>query len=219
MAHLLRHDGRLVWTPADDVSAALVLDPWSWVWAPRPDTGVLEGEPIATRAAVRWLHRNKQCRQVPVGVVGPRDPDGPTRATALALGRSLGDLGLSVLCGGKTGVMEAVAQGVKETGGTTIGIVPDNEWAAANRFIDIPLATGLGPARNVIVARASYALVAVGGQYGTITEVAYGLHFNRPVFGLSGAPDIDGVRHMESVDKVVDALAPIILRLPREVGL
>ena len=110
--------------------------------------------------------------------------------------------------------MEAAARGAKQAGALTIGIVSDAEWDAANDFIDVPLATGLGPARNVIVARASLALVAVGGQYGTITEIAYGLHFDRPVFGLTGAPDIPGIQLMDDVESMREALLPILLRLP-----
>jgi predicted Rossmann-fold nucleotide-binding protein len=64
-----------------------------------------------------------------------------------------------------------------------------------------------------MIAHASCALVAVGGQYGTISEAAFGLHFEKPVFGLCGAPDIEGVQHKESVSEVIDALMPILLRL------
>ena len=109
--------------------------------------------------------------------------------------------------------MEAVARGVRQAGGLAIGFLPEEDWRAANSEIALPLATGIGRARNVLIAHASCALVAVGGQYGTISEVAFGLHFGKPVFGLCGAPDIEGVRQKESVSDVIDGLLPILLRL------
>ena len=109
--------------------------------------------------------------------------------------------------------MEAVARGVRQAGGLAIGFLPEEDWRAANSEIALPLATGIGRARNVLIAHASCALVAVGGQYGTISEVAFGLQFEKPVFGLCGAPDIEGVRQKESVSDVIDDLLPILLRL------
>ena len=193
---------------------SLVLDTWTWTWrsANTPPPPDLVDVPLDE--AVRLAHRAGTCRLVPVAVIGPRDPNPTERDIAEQAGHAIGDLGVPVLCGGKTGVMEAAARGAKRAGALTIGIVPDNAWQEANAFIDLPLATGLGAARNVIVARASMALVAVGGRYGTITEVAYGLHFDKPVFGLNGAPDVPGIRHLPSVAAVRDALLPLLLRLP-----
>ena len=163
--------------------------------------------------AVAILHGARQCRFIPVGVIGPRDADSSCLETAESLGLALGKLGVPVLCGGKQGVMEAVARGVRQAGGLSIGFIPEEDWRAVNSEITLPLATGIGRARNVMIAHASCALVAVGGQYGTISEAALGLHFEKPVFGLCGAPDIDGVQHKESVSEVIDALMPILLRL------
>lgn len=191
---------------------SLVLDPWAWTWA-HADAPPADDAAAVTRAdAVRQLHKTGNCRLVPVAVIGPRAPDDRERAMAYELGTAIGGLGVPLLCGGKTGVMEAAAQGAREQGALTIGIVPDNEWQKANRYIDLPLATGLGPARNVLVARMALALIAIGGQYGTITETAYGLHFGKTVIGLQGAPAIDGVQRLDSVEEAVEALLPVILR-------
>ena len=192
----------------------LVLDPWQWTWRASPDPAPADAAGISPRDAVIQVHAQDRRRLVPVAVIGPRDPDPETRALAEQVGEAIGALGVPVLCGGKTGVMEAAAKGAKRAGALTIGIVPDNDWTEANDYIDLPLATGLGPARNVLVARMALALVAVGGQYGTHTEAAYGLHFHKPVFGLADAPRIDGVRRMDSVEAVGEALLPILLRLP-----
>ncbi len=194
----------------------LALDPWNWNWQADPNPFPADAREVSLSDAVAILHGGGQCRFIPVGVIGPRDADARCFETAEALGRALGKLGVPVLCGGKQGVMEAVARGTRQAGGLSIGFIPEEDWRAANTGIMLPLATGIGRARNVMIAHASCALVAVGGQYGTISEVAFGLHFGKPVFGLNGAPDIEGVQHKDSVSEVVEALMPILLRLDSE---
>ena len=199
----------------------LALDPWNWNWQADPGPVPADARAVSLSDAVALLHGAGlhdagHCRLIPVGVIGPRDADSSCLETAESLGLALGKLGVPVLCGGKKGVMEAVARGVRQAGGLCIGFLPEEDWQAANSAITLPLATGIGQARNVMIAHASCALVAVGGQYGTISEVAFGLHFEKPVFGLCGAPDIEGVQQKESVSDVIDALMPILLRLDGE---
>jgi len=98
-----------------------------------------------------------------------------------------------VVCGGLGGVMEAACRGAKGAGGTTVGILPGTSRADANAHVDVALATGLGEARNALVVRAVDALVAVGGEYGTLSEIALALKADKPVVGV-GTWDIDGVR-------------------------
>ncbi len=203
-------DGKLRRAPG------LALDPWNWNWQADPDPVPADARAVSLSDAVAILHGAGQCRFIPVGVIGPRDADSSCLETAESLGLALGKLGVPVLCGGKEGVMEAVARGVRQAGGLSIGFIPEEDWRAANTEIALPLATGIGRARNVLIAQASCALVAVGGQYGTIAEVAFGLQFEKPVFGLCGAPDIEGVQQKKSVSDVVDALMPILLRLDGE---
>ena len=100
------------------------------------------------------------------------------------LGRRLAEAGAIVICGGLTGVMEAVAKGVRAAGGLTIGILPGNDRHDANAYIDIPLATGMGEMRNAVIVRAAGAVVAVGGGHGTLSEVALALRIGTPVAGL-----------------------------------
>jgi uncharacterized protein (TIGR00725 family) len=185
----------------------------AWTALDKPAPG---GEPISPTEAVRWLFGEANARMVPIGVIGPRDASQKQAATAERLGRRLGELRIPVVNGGKNGVMEAVSRGCAEAGGMVIGFVPDDEWSGANDFVTIPLATGIGKARNVLIAHASLALVAIGGEYGTLSEMAFGLHFDKPVFTLEGAPKVDGVQPMESVDEVMTALLSVILRLPRD---
>jgi len=194
--------------------SGLKLDAWRWTWEAADGPALSDLQPVGQRDAVRYIYGARRCRMVPIAIIGPREADDAARTAARGLGTALGSLGVPLLCGGKSGVMEAAAQGALEVGGLTIGFLPDDEWQGANDHIALPLATGIGVARNVLIARSALALVAIGGHYGTMTEVAFGLHFDKPVFGLAGAPEIDGVRQLDSVEAVVDALLPILLRLP-----
>lgn len=189
------------------------LDPWSWTWTPAATPVPDDAKEISSAGAVFELHRPGRCRLVPVAVIGPREASSECLATATEMGEALGALGVPLLCGGKSGVMEAAAKGAMGAGGLTIGLLPDDHWTAANDYINLPLATGIGVARNALIARSALALIAIGGQYGTTTEAAFGLHFDKPVFGLNDAPDIPGVQHRDCVADVVDALLPILLRL------
>ena len=101
--------------------------------------------------------------------------------------------------------MEAACRGAKEAGGTTIGILPGSDRSAANRFVDAAIPTGLGEARNALVVRAADALVAVGGGYGTLSEIALALKAGKRVIGI-GTWDIDGVVSAPDAAGAVDAV-------------
>ncbi len=194
---------------------AMALDARAWKWTKLTKQLPLNARPVSLKDALKHVHKSGACRLVPVGIIGPREADTKQRRLAKELGREIGLLGVPVLCGGRDGVMEAAAAGAKSAGALTVGILPDDKWCAANDYIDLPLATGLGSARNAVIARACEALVAVGGLHGTVTEVAYGLHFGKPVFGLAGAPQVEGARHLDSVTEVAGELLPILLRFGR----
>lgn len=119
-----------------------------------------------------------------VAVAGPGRCDSDTAALAEAVGRELGERGAVLVCGGLGGVMEAACRGAKAAGGTTLGILPGTDRAAANRWVDIAIPTGLGEARNTLVVRAADALVAVGGEFGTLSEIAFALKTGVAVVGL-----------------------------------
>jgi uncharacterized protein (TIGR00725 family) len=109
--------------------------------------------------------------------------------------------------------MEEVCRGVAEAGGLSIGLLPDDEPEAANPFVTVPLATGIGVARNALIARAACCLVAIGGGYGTLSEIAFALQFKRPVFLLDGAPSVDGAQACSDAETALDAVARVILAL------
>lgn len=119
-----------------------------------------------------------------VAVVGSGECDSETAALAQEIGCRLAQRGLAVVCGGLGGVMAAVCRGAKTAGGLTIGILPGTDPAAANPWVDVPIASGLGEARNFLVVRAGQAVIAVGGEYGTLSEIAFALKIGKPVVGL-----------------------------------
>jgi uncharacterized protein (TIGR00725 family) len=101
------------------------------------------------------------------------------------VGRELAQRGATVVCGGLGGVMEAVCRGAKSAEGRTIGILPGTSARDANAFVDVPIVTGLGEARNAMVVRSGRAVIAIGGEYGTLSEIAFALKFGIPVVGLA----------------------------------
>lgn len=122
-----------------------------------------------------------------IGIVGSGEPQPggpPYLAWAEEVGAEAARRGAMVVCGGLGGVMEAACRGAAGAGGVTVGLLPGADWRTANRFVDVPIATGLGELRNWIIVQASDALVAVGGEHGTLSEVALALRCGRPVVGL-----------------------------------
>ncbi len=188
------------------------FDPWAWDWH-AGDAPVGPLRPVTALAALTHVCAQGGRRMRPVGVIGPRVATPEQITSAEELGAALAATGVPVLCGGKSGVMEAVARGCTQNSGFCLAFLPEDDWRVANDFVTLPLATGIGKARNVLIAQASAALVAVGGEYGTLSEVAFGLHFDKPVFGLCGAPDVPGVRHHASVAGVMDGIAGALLGL------
>lgn len=164
--------------------------------------------------AVAWLQRESGAPlREPVGVIGPREASGEQLAVAEAIGAGLARMGLAVLCGGREGVMEAVARGVARERGVAIGLLPEPDARAANPHLSLVLATGLGEARNAVIARAAFCLVAIGDSYGTLSEVALGLQFRKNVFGLAGAPSVGGVRACADGEEALDGVARLVLAL------
>jgi uncharacterized protein (TIGR00725 family) len=145
--------------------------------------------------------------RVPIGVIGPREATLAELAVAEEVGALIGRSGFTLICGGRGGVMEAAARGAARAGGLTLGLLPGDDPGTANPFIAVPLATGLGEMRNAVIARAAWCLVAVGNSHGTLSEIALGLRFGKPVFGLAGAAGIEGVTQLAEVGALAGALA------------
>jgi uncharacterized protein (TIGR00725 family) len=123
-------------------------------------------------------------RPVYVAVIGASSARPEDLEHAEAAGRRLAELGAIVVTGGRGGVMEAACRGAKQSGGLTVGILPGYDRTDANAFVDVALPTGLGEMRNGLVARAADAIVAVGGAWGTLAEIAFARAAGTPVFGV-----------------------------------
>ena len=161
--------------------------------------------------------------QMIISVIGSSKPTTTEHVKlAEAVGRELAERGIMVVCGGLTGIMEAVCRGAKSAGGTTIGILPGHAVSDANEYVDIPIVTSMGYSRNVIVVHTGRAVIAVGGAYGTLSEIGHALSDGIPVVGLKtwnlsrngdGQP-VDGaiIQASDPVDAVNKALAAAAAR-------
>jgi uncharacterized protein (TIGR00725 family) len=120
----------------------------------------------------------------PVGIIGPGDGGERECKAAHGIAGWLARAGLSIVCGGRGGVMEAASRGATEAGGIAIGILPEEDTRAANAHLTVAIPTGMGEMRNALIARSSLCLVAIGGGMGTISEMALGLKWGKKVFAL-----------------------------------
>ncbi|WP_456341967.1 TIGR00725 family protein [Thermovibrio sp.] len=123
---------------------------------------------------------------------------------ALKAGRLIGRKGLVLVCGGLFGVMEAACKGAKEAGGITVGILPHYE-ETANPFVDVKIPTGMGHGRNVIVAASGSVVVAVGGNYGTLSEIAFALKLGKRVIGFK-TWRVEGIENYEEMGDFLSAV-------------
>ena len=170
------------------------------------------GDNVDAVTAATWQQRESgHPIRIPIGVIGPREALPAQLAAAEELGRGLAQMGFAVLCGGRHGVMEAVCRGASSAGGTTIGILPDADPSFANPYVGIVIATGIGEARNALIARAALCLVAIGVSFGTLSEVAFGRQFGKLVLGLEGAARVEGVVHVADVGVALREIALVAL--------
>jgi uncharacterized protein (TIGR00725 family) len=148
-----------------------------------------------------------------IAVIGGGTCTTPEAALAEEAGRLVAEGGAVLVCGGLSGVMEAAAKGAKANGGVTVGILPGEDPAAANRYIDVPLATGLGEMRNFLIVRTAHALIAIGGGVGTLSELALAQRLGKPVVGLH-----DSFRNAIDIPRLESATAAVQWALERARG-
>ncbi|MGZ4187849.1 MAG: TIGR00725 family protein [Solirubrobacteraceae bacterium] len=142
-----------------------------------------------------------------VAVVGPGEATPEEAETAEQVGRGLAEAGAAVVCGGLGGVMAAACRGADAAGGLTIAILPGSDRGAANQWAQVVIPTGMGEMRNALVVRAADAVIAVGGGYGTLSEVALALKTGVPVVGIKPWPIAGIVQVGTAADAVGTALA------------
>ena len=123
-------------------------------------------------------------KKIIIAVIGTRQPSLEESKLAEEVGRELAKNGAIIICGGLGGVMEDACRGACAEGGLTIGVIPGDDRKSANSYVQIPVVTGIGYARNVIIVKSAQAIIAVGGGYGTLTEIGYALDSKKPVIGL-----------------------------------
>lgn len=153
-------------------------------------------------------------RQRRIGIIGGGHLDPAAYEAARSVGRLVACAGAMVVCGGLGGAMEAGARGCREGGGEVLGILPGVDAASANDWVTIPVVTGLGHARNILIAQTAEVLIAVEGEYGTLSEIAVALKLGRPVVALGRWQGIPGVIPAATPEEAV-ALALERLRVGR----
>ena len=119
-----------------------------------------------------------------IAVVGGSEPSRTAEAIAEQIGSALARRGAVIVCGGLGGIMAAVCRGAHEEGGTTVGILPTEQRADGNDHLDIALATGLGEIRNTLIVRSADAVIAIEGEFGTLSEIGFALRIGKPVVGI-----------------------------------
>ncbi len=140
-----------------------------------------------------------------IAVCGGGEVDPEVAALAEAVGRELAAVGATVVTGGLGGVMEWASKGAREAGGRTVGIVPGTETGTANRFIDVPIASGMSHGRNAVIVHTADGIIALPGAFGTLSEVAMALTMGKPVVTIGGwRPD-------EAVKEAPDAQAAVAM--------
>jgi len=120
-----------------------------------------------------------------IAVIGGSECSKKEARLAEEVGRELASRGVTLVCGGLGGVMEAACKGARLEGGLTVGILPGNSRHEANKYVEVPIVTGLGYARNALVVKSSQAVIAIDGEFGTLSEIAYALQSGIPIVGLN----------------------------------
>jgi len=145
-----------------------------------------------------------------ISVIGDGNvpPGSELYQVALEVGRIIAEKGYTLICGGLYGVMEGASRGAKEAGGLTVGILPGYE-PTANPYIDIRIPTGMGQARNVIVISSSSVVIAIGGNYGTLSEIAHALKLGKQVIGYK-TWRIEGIEYHEDREGFINSIAGFV---------
>jgi uncharacterized protein (TIGR00725 family) len=138
-----------------------------------------------------------------ISVIGAGSCNNQIYKLAEEVGSLIAQRGAILVSGGLGGVMEAASKGASEAGGTVVGILPGFSREEANRYVTIPITTGLSHARNVIVARTADAVIAVSGEYGTLSEIAIALKLGKPVIGIQTWDQVDGVITVDTAEEAV----------------
>ncbi len=144
-----------------------------------------------------------QTKQVKVAVIGGRKSDEKDIDNAYQIGKLIAENHAILICGGRSGIMEAACKGAFEAGGMTVGILPGSDESDANEWVKLVIPTGIGLARNSIITCACDGAIAIGGKYGTLSEIAYCFQFDKPVCSLNSWP-VEGLKQVSSPKEAID---------------
>ncbi|MGZ4894738.1 MAG: TIGR00725 family protein [Halobacteriota archaeon] len=153
-------------------------------------------------SAFKEVARVNNCPQI--GIIGSRSCSSEIASIAERTGNLIATHKAILICGGSEGVMEAAARGAQAAGGLTVGILPGPSKTEANPFIDVKIPTDMGHARNAIIARAADCLIAIAGEYGTLSEIALALQMAKPVVTLDSKWKIEGTVLADSPETAVE---------------
>ncbi len=147
-----------------------------------------------------------------ISVIGAGSCNKDIYDIAEQVGKLIAQKGATLITGGLGGVMEAASKGAQEAGGTTVGILPGFNSEEANRYVTIPIATGLSHARNIIIARSGDAVIAVSGEYGTLSEIAIALKLGKPVVGINTWENVEGLIKADTPEEAVNKAFELIVK-------
>ncbi len=137
-----------------------------------------------------------------IGVIGGHEAESEHLEFAYDIGKLIAQHDCILACGGRTGIMEAACKGAIDAGGITVGILPSEDFILANDYVTIPVATGIGTARNKIIINTGEAFIAICGKFGTLSEIAFALDAHKRVAGFD-TWKIEGVKHVYTPDEAI----------------
>lgn len=175
---------------------------------------VLSAPVIEALARLALRQKGIQRHRQPVAIIGPGDGGARECDAAHTIAHHLARAGMAVVCGGRGGVMAAAARGATEAGGIAIGILPEEDDRNANEWLSVAVPTGMGELRNAIVARSGVCLVAVGGNMGTLSEMAMGLKWGKPVFVIFGDVSLPGAIEVSDIEDMLLKVVNTLLCMP-----
>lgn len=141
--------------------------------------------------------------RIAIAVIGAGEAPAEVCALAREAGRRIAERAAVLICGGRSGVMEAAAAGAREAGGHTIGVLPSYDRSSANKHIEFAIATGMGQTRNAIVVASAAAVIALAGEGGTLSEIGLAIKLGRPVVALEAWLEIRGINHASTAAEAV----------------
>ena len=169
--------------------------------------------PLTERQALlRQRQQGPQRITQPVALIGPGDALPRECAAAYAIAAGLAAAGMAVICGGRGGVMQAAAKGAAEAGGIVVGLLPEEDTRAANPYLTVALPTGLGEMRNALIARSAICLISVGNNLGTLSEMAMGLKWGKPLFSLYPGVKLEGMSTFQNVESLLAEACDYLLQ-------